>query len=588
MTLTALFALTTLLAPAAPAAGAAPLAEDGKSPYVIVLPAAATPPQQRGATEIQTFVERMSGAKLPITDDAGPLPAHAILVGPTRHTPALAPGIDAATLGPEGFILRTTGPHLVILGGEPRGTLYGCTALLESLGVRFFTPTVTRAPTTRRLAVPLLDERPHRPAFEYREAYCTEAFDKDWAARLRLNGNAHRLDTSTGGKVRYSHFVHTFDDLIPLTLFAQHPEYFALVKGKRDNGYAQRCLSNPDVLRISTETVFKWIERDPTALIYSVSQNDCAKWCECDPCTAIANRYGGVQSGLYLWFVNQVAQAVEARHPDKLIDTLAYQFTEAAPTGIVPRPNVRVRLCPIAVCEAHPYEACTFPATVKFVEALRAWAKITDTLYIWHYNTNFAHYLLPFPDFAEFPSSIRLYQRSGVKGIFFEGDYAPGGGGSFAELQAYVMANLMWGPARDDRALVREWHDGVFGPAAAAPMLEYFDLLHAQVKPADKHFGIYAAPSKVPYLSPDIIARADVLFDRAEALASDAAQRDAIAKARLGLRYAKLTITPTTGDELTRFMADVRRFKIGQLREGPPTDKWEQDYRAKHAKRPGA
>ena len=53
--------------------------------------------------------------------------------------------------------------------------------------MRFFTPKVTRTPKTPNLSVPAIDET-QTPAFEYREPYFTEAFDRDWAARLKTNG----------------------------------------------------------------------------------------------------------------------------------------------------------------------------------------------------------------------------------------------------------------------------------------------------------------------------------------------------------------------------------------------------------------
>ncbi len=87
-----------------------------------------------------------------------------------------------------------------------------------------------------------------------------------------------------------------------------------------------------------------------------------------------------------------------------LLASLAYWFTEVPPHDIVPRKNVRVRLCPIRCCEAHPYETCSSDANKAFLAHLKAWGAMTDTLYIWHYNTDFAHYLMPFPDFAEFPA----------------------------------------------------------------------------------------------------------------------------------------------------------------------------------------
>jgi hypothetical protein len=331
--------------------------------------------------------------------------------------------------------------------------------------------------------------------------------------------------------------------------------------------------------------VLAWIRERPDAMIYSVSQNDTANWCECDRCRAVTEEEGA-HAGLYLRFVNAVAEAVEREHPDRLIDTLAYQFTEAPPRHVRPRPNVRVRLCPISCCEAHPYEQCSFPANVAYVENLKAWARITDTLYIWHYNTNFAHYLLPFPDFRELEADTAMYHRLGVRGVFFQGAYAPGGGGSDAELRSYVLARLAWNPGDDGDARVTEWLRGVYG-RAWRPMRAYFDLLHAGVRDPERHFFIYSPP-EVAYLTPAVLARAGRLFDQAERLATgDPVATEYLAKARLCLRYTRLMqrgqaakagdAASRTGlaDELRRFMADVRRFGITQLREGQPLDGWE-------------
>src|SRR5258706_647813 len=229
------------------------LVADGKSDYQIVIPANASLSEKRGAAELQSHIEKISGAKLPIATDAAPLPPHAILVGNTQPTAQLLKDAKPTTLGDEGFLLKTAGPHLIIYGSNVRGAMYGCSALLERLGVRWYTPKVTFIPFTRTLTLPVLDET-HLPGFEYRAAYISEALEKDCAARLSLNGQHYPLDASTGGKVRYSHFVHTFDDLIPRELFATHPEYFPIIKGKRTNGYVQRCLTNAEALKLATQT----------------------------------------------------------------------------------------------------------------------------------------------------------------------------------------------------------------------------------------------------------------------------------------------------------------------------------------------
>jgi hypothetical protein len=579
LALFAAFFLFTTFTTAAPLT----LVKDGRSDYQILLPAAASPSEQRGATELQTHLEKMTGAKLPIVSDANPLPPHAILVGNTKYTPDLvkSPSPDP---GPEGFRLRAAGRHLVIAGSDVRGAMYGCTALLEKLGVRWYTADVAYTPYRKTLTLDDQLDETSIPAFEYREVYIGEALaSTDFAARLRLNGHHHPLTPATGGRIRYSRFAHTFDAIDPPTDgFRQHPDLFPLIKGKRTGGYVQRCLSNPEFLKLTIARVREWIAANPDALIHSVTQNDTYKWCECDDCTAIAKQYGGVQSGLYIWFVNQVAQEIEKTNPDVLIDTFAYQFTEAPPTGIKPRKNVRVRLCPIAACAAHPFEQCTYPATVAFLKHLDGWSKITDTLYIWHYNTCFTHYLMPYPDFGEFPADTRLYKGKGVRGVFFEGDYAPGGGGSFADLQTYVMSKLLWDPSQKEDALVQEWHTGVYAQAAP-PMLEWFKLLHAKAADPKHHFVCFSNPGKVAYLTPDVIAKGDELFARALALSADnPVATGYVEKARLGLRYTKLFQNPTTGPEFDSLMEDLRRMKIRQIREHVSLDAWEKDFRQKH------
>jgi len=553
------------------------LIRDGKSNYSIVVGAGASASEQRGAKELQTHLKKMSGAELPIVTDAQALPEHAILVGQTRYTDGLHPDVDIKALGAEGFAIEVRGGHILVVGSNVRGAMYGCTALLEKLGVRWFTPKVTFVPSRPTINLPALDDR-EAPDFEYRELYIAEAFDKDWAARLRTNGAAAALDDSTGGKVVYDHFVHSFDALIPPAEFEKHPEYFPLINGKRTSGYVQRCLSNPEVLKLMTDVVRGWMAKNPKAKIFSVSQNDALKFCQCDNCKAIEARYGGKHSGIYLWFVNQIAEAVEKDYPDKLIDTLAYQFTEEAPSGIVPRKNVRVRLCPISACEAHPYESCTEPKTMAFVKNLRDWSKITDTLYIWHYNTDFGNYLMPFPDFGQFPDSIRLYKRSGVKGIFFEGDATPGS--SDAEMRAYVMGHLLWNSKLDSDALVNEWMHGVYGPAYE-PMRKWFDLLHEKVKSPDHHLHIFDRPTNSYFLTPEVLAEGDKLFDEAENLVgAEGTGRFYVDKGRMDLRYVELMQKP---DEkaLDAFVAELPKFGVSQMREGQPRKVWEDALRAR-------
>lgn len=576
--------LLALLAAAAGLLGGAELVRDGASRHTIVISRTAAPAERRAAEELQHFVREISGATLPVADDSrrrrGPL----VLIGRSRALQRLAPDLPPSGLGPEGFVIEARGPHLVIAGGGPRGTLYGVYEFLERLGCRWFTADVSRIPRLRTIPLPAAPVR-QEPAFEYREPFFTEAFDRDWAARNRANGHHAKLDESTGGKISYYPFVHSFYQLVPPEkYFAEHPEYFSLIDGRRRAGRGQLCLTHPDVLRIAIETVERWIAEHPEATIFSVSQNDWEGWCECDRCRRVEEEEGGAHSGPLLRFVNALAEQIEKKHPDKLIDTLAYWYTEAPPLRVRPRRNVRVRLCPIGICTAHSFASC--PRSAYFYRNLQAWAKITDQLYIWHYNTNFTHYLLPFPDFDELAADIPLYRRLGVKGLFMQGAYPPGGGGEMAWLRAWVIARLLWDPSRDLQTMVDEFFEGVYGPAAGA-MRKYFDLLHAEVRPAPAGRGLHLWIFHVPDYSPRLLEEGLKLFDEAEKAAGSAEIRRRIRKDRLSLEYLALLrdlryevrdgrYAPAdlarVRQQAEAFLARVREHGIQSLHEGRNLD----------------
>jgi hypothetical protein len=562
------------------------LVKNGKSSYSICLGADASPSERRAAQELRRFLEEMSGARLGIVADDDSARGDLILVGNSRVLQRLGLNIPFDSLGPEGFALKTSGPHLVIAGGRQRGTMYGVYTLLDRLGCRWFTPEVSRIPKKATITIGPLDET-HKPAFEYREVFFTEAFDKDWAARNRTNGNSARLDESTGGKVQYYPFVHSFYRMIPPEkYFKDHPEYFSLIDGQRRVERGQLCLTNPQVLRLGIEAVERWIQEHPEATILSVSQNDWEGWCECDNCRRVEAEEGGAHSGPVLRYVNALAAEIEKNHPGKLIDTLAYWYTEPPPAKARPRPNVRIRLCPIGVCEAHAYEKC--PRSAYFLKNLRAWSKITDQLYIWHYNTNFSHYLLPFPDFNQLAASIPMYRRHGVVGLFLEGAYPPGGGGEHAELRSYVMAKQLWDPAVNVNQLVDEFMEGVYG-RAARPMRAYFDLLHRQVR--DEHIWIF----NVPQYPERFVRQARDLFRRAESAAENDEVRRRVRKARLPIDYLELlrakTYSVSDGEYVPAdlagvraraqtLLADLRGFGIQSIHEGRDLSVDEREFAA--------
>lgn len=565
------------------------LAEKGRSGYCIVLPSKATPAEKRAGRELRHFLKEISGARLPIRTDAQQLPDRAILLGTSetnRHIESLGLPPLPPDLGEDGFVIRTKGRYLVLGGNRPRGTMYAVYGLVEDqLGCRWFTEKVARIPRRSTIELPPLDTV-QKPAFEYREPFYTEAWDKDWAARNRCNGHYPRLDASTGGKYFYFPWAHSFFDILPPKDYATtHPEYYSEIGGKRvwDKRNGQLCLTNPDVLKLTVARVNDWITSHPEAKFISLSQNDNNGYCLCMTCRKVIEEEGS-PAGPLLRFVNEVARQIAPQHPNVLIDTLAYSYTECPPKKEPVLPNVRIRMAPIGSCTGHPIDVC--PRSSNGYSNLLAWSRMTSNLYIWHYNTDFNHYLLPFPDFDELQGSLRAYQRLGVKGVFCQGSYPPkGSAGELAELRSWVLAKLLWDPQRDVWKLIDEYLEGYYGKAAE-PMHEYLSLMHKVVKDEDIHFRIRATPADAAYLRRELVDRYEALFEKAErAVADDKQALEHVRKARLSIDYVRL-MQANDDAERRKYVrivtAKIRKYNVAQISEGKPASEFLKQIEAKH------
>jgi len=545
----------------------------------IVVGTKASKVEINAANELQHFLHEVLGVIFPIITDNQDSKNHEIIVGCNNRIEKLGLTIPWQELGDEGFIIKTYKENLIIVGGKLRGTLYGVYTFLEDYaGCRWFSSTVSRIPKKEYLDLYGIDDK-QIPALEYRETFYFDAFDGDWAARNKSNGHFAKLEEKHGGKIKYSHFVHTFNSLVPVEeYFDSHPEYFSEINGKRISKRTQLCLTNPDVLKIAINRVREWIEEEPDVKIISISQNDWYNPCECKNCRIIDEKEGS-HSGTLIHFVNKIAEVIEKDYPDKFIDTLAYQYTRKPPKYVRPRKNVIVRLCSIECCFSHPLETCRevcyrFVDKVEpgssFAKDLEGWAKICDRLYVWDYVTNFSHYLLPFPNFHVLQPNIKYLINNNVVGIFEEGNYEIGGGGEFAELRAYVIAKLLWNPDYDVNLAINEFLTGYYGMAAPA-IREYFDMIHKKVIDENIHLSIYDPPIN-EYLTPDIIEKANKLFDRAEMLADNAEILERVKIARLPIKFVNLAVmekdVPEKEKLIDEFFEEIKQYGITRIKEG--------------------
>ncbi len=459
---------------------------DGKPNAVVVLGADASIQEKSAAAELVKYLKRSTGADFTIADSA-PDKGSAIYIGQTAAVKEKLKNFDWSSIGKDGIVIKTVGKDLILSGDRPRGSIYAVISFLEDqLGIRWWASGAETVPYTRDLSIGKIDVA-YTPPFMYREAFFNQAInDPDYAMHMKLNGHYQTIDVEKGGHYSILGFVHTFYGLIPpWKYFESHPEWFSMIDGKRTGEWAQLCLTNNEMKDELVKNALDWIKNNPDAGIISISQNDCLNPCQCDNCKALVKKTGG-ESGALITFVNSVAEEIEKEYPEFLVETLAYQYTRNAPSGVKPRDNVIVRLCSI---ECNFGEPLNSEANKTFYKDITEWNNIADKLYVWDYVVNFSNYYIPHPNYHNLKKNIELFRDSNVIGLFEQGDsFNPTI--ALNPLKSWVISKLMWNPKLNDKKLISEFMNGYFG-AAGDNMEKYLNVFTAAVKRSKPNLRCY-------------------------------------------------------------------------------------------------
>ena len=588
------------------------IANHGATRAHIIVADDASAATRRAAKELSRYIFKITGANMTIH----PASRGKIICGDAAEICVGLTGRpnepDISGLKNDGYIHRTVGNTLFIVGQNDRAILHAVYAFLEDeLGCRFFTDTVEHIPQRRYLTIGQIDKTVIAP-FEYREIFGNVCFDDDeYAAKRGLNGQFYQLDKEHGGSILYQGFVHTFGYYVPTDeYFDEHPEYFSMVDGKRFDGgdkkygengaymvNTQLCLTNPDVVRIVTEKLRKEIEEHPEATIFSISQNDWGEPCRCPACAAVDEEEGSY-AGSLIRFINQVAENIAEDYPHVIIDTLAYRYTRTAPRHTRVAPNVAVRICTLSDCFSHPLRSCddNWRSTETLHEGntvpqdMKEWGEICDRMYVWDYVTNFNHYFTPMPNFQVLQDNIQFFLENNVVGLFEQGN-GEDLSGEFGELRYYILSKLMWEPYGDVDRWMREFTAAYYG-MGAQPIREYIDAMSKYVTENNVHVRVYYAPDR-GYFPQWLIDLADEKFDEAERLADNEDVLERIRRSRMQVKYAKLFnlgVAPDTDPvkyavECEKFLAEVDHFGFTRIREGYPLSDTSEKIRNRNFER---
>ncbi len=508
------------------------LAREGHTAYRIAPASEGTPLTAHAAAELATYLQRATGAHFAISsaDSAGPIIRLALEAsGELTH---------------EAFRIRSAGQDIHITGGSARGLLYGVYAFLEDyVGVHWYGPDYTQIPRRPTLTVPAI-ARTEAPAFAYREIFVREADTPEYSTHNRLNGRfGHRLGRAMG------QYPEAFVPLRMLPIFTllprkkyarSHPEYY---------GGGQLRFTEPEVRRIALAALRKKLRRwshagaQPYYLLIEPADRDTYYRGGADGDLITRHSSPGAA---YVDFVRRLAEQVASDYPNVTLLALAYQWSRKPPRGMKLPENMGVMFSDIERDFAQPLGASDNRAVRTDLEG---WKTLTGQILVWSYITNFSGYLQPYPNLRALTEDVpELAREPTVTGLFAQGAYNTTGS-EFSVLRAWVLAHLLWKPNQDPDRLVQTFLRGYYG-AAAPHIATYIRLLHDSVAQSGTRLSVKIPPT-APYLTTQLLQKADRLFDRAEhTVIDDPARLHHVRVARCALDYAILA-SPAEGDGST-------------------------------------
>ncbi|MHC4405117.1 MAG: DUF4838 domain-containing protein, partial [Planctomycetota bacterium] len=431
----------------------------GQAFATIVLPSQASAAEQYAADDLHKVFHELTGVRLNVVHDDRPVDGNRLLVGNTRWTDAVVSAEERSTLGDEGYIARLRGRDLALVGGGAYGTIYAAVELFDRLGARWYMPGELGAclPRMRTIHFDRLDVK-RAPSFAMRWV----GKDTDWNLHNRTNLIAE--ESLPSAFVVYPGIYHTQNRILPNAVYGRvHPEFFALVDGKRSAAVGERklCNANREVAEELARNMANMLHDVPGINLISLSPTDGQLWCECEDCRAMDDdaiepqsqkvssdqRYSRRQMVLY----NRVAEALQQEFPNQLILVGAYNTYTWPPRDKAVRAhkNLAVVIChyqPSAACLAHPVNDPRCRPNTRYRDLIQAWQAHTPHVYFYEYYWKVNWLDLPWPVVHTVAADIPFYESIGVEGLYTQ--YTTGSIWSNF-IPMYVAARLLWDHTTD-------------------------------------------------------------------------------------------------------------------------------------------
>ena len=412
------------------------------------------PLAQDAARDLCRYLSRVSGQEITLGETEAPS-SLTIHVGRDAFVREHVPQV--VELRSDGYVIQTLQRnrtwHLVLAGKLDRSAQWAVERFLHKFcGVRWLFPDPKYGevvPQRTTLTVPSDLAQRHEPDYLSRSNAGMYYFSP---ARKLL-----RLGPHGGG-----YGGHAIQYIFGGQQFQEHPEWFAHFGGKRQwwsygNGW-QICTTEPGTVQRTLEYIDAFFASTPDAAVVSIGQNDGNGWCECEQCSEFVNSFSPPYSLAERWFhwVNLVAAEVQARHPGKWVEAMAYSGTSEPPRFKL-QPNVAVTK--------------TFVLEGEFQQA-EQWKTVCNSVNLYSYM-----YGASFLGFRHYPRAAQAFLKWGHDELGALAHVTEcGGDWPFDGPKYYYLQALQWDVNADVDQIMDEFCSASYG-AAAEPMRLFWDRL---------------------------------------------------------------------------------------------------------------
>lgn len=523
------------------------LATDGNTSYKILYEKNANEELKSAVSFLAETLQQMIGCgTIEIIEDGKADKGCFISIGNTQ----LSENINIDQIENDGYILKVKDNNLIIKGANQSGTKNGIYDFLETkLGCMFLRNDYDYIPEFPTIRLENYDEVIN-PSIAWRKQFQYEALQNNWYDKLKLNGTKAKEGFKEGIYAQWGTWCHTqFQFVPPEKYFDSHPEYFALINGKRcyqakwhsSDMQTHLCLTNEDVYEIVKAGMKSEIQKNPEALYWDFSIMDTpVKVCQCPECNRINTKYQS-NSATIIMFINRLAKDLGKEFPNLMFSTLAYQDCINPPVGLEVEQNVVIKLCTNPGSQGYSYSVGANKNSKQIKLLLESWGNIAKNIVVWDYVVDFNHLLLPFPNYDVQKANMDFYVDNNVMGVFHQGSREKGD--EMADMRTYLLSRQMWDKDIDFEALMKKYIQLNYGEAS--PYIEeYLETMSESYISHNKELNLYDNPSKhkYDYLSASNIAKYMQLTEKAmAAVQDDQMALEQVEKVRMCVLYAKCT-----------------------------------------------